>query len=227
MSLADSPQERPQSKPPRQVVAVSTSLGAGSGLLIRNRSAFERAREQGIDSDHDALQRWRDEGNTVVFVLSDDQAVGAIALADIIRAESGAAIDKLKSMGLQCMMLTGDSESVARSVAAELELDDYFAEVLPEDKAKKIRDVKQRGLRAVARHTRALCRGRSRANCPLGGRLWRTGRLFLGAAPVDFQHIVAVGIGAPVPACCATMRDRMASKAFQLLPVFLANDIAW
>jgi Cu2+-exporting ATPase len=107
------------------------------------------AREQGIDSDHDALQRWRDEGKTVVFVLSDAQAVGAIALADIVRAESRAAIDKLKSMGLQCMMLTGDSESVARSVAAELELDDYFAEVLPEDKAKRIRDVKQRGLRAA------------------------------------------------------------------------------
>ena len=95
------------------------------------------AREQGIDSDHDALQRWRDEGKTLVFVLSDAQAVGAIALADIVRAESRAAIDKLKSMGLQCMMLTGDSESVARSVAAELELDDYdghdTVEVVPSE----------------------------------------------------------------------------------------------
>ena len=107
------------------------------------------AREQGIDTDRQALQRWRNEGKTVVFVLSEGQPVGAIALADIVREESRTAIDKLKSMGMQCMMLTGDSEAVAGTVARELELDEYFAEVLPEDKAKKIREVKQRALRVA------------------------------------------------------------------------------
>jgi Cu2+-exporting ATPase len=107
------------------------------------------ARKQGVDTSGETLDRWRDEGKTVVFVLRDDQAVGAIALADIVREESRAAIEKLKAMDLQCMMLTGDSEAVARNVAGELGLDDYFAEVLPEDKAKKIQEVKQRGLRVA------------------------------------------------------------------------------
>ncbi len=90
-----------------------------------------------------------EQGKTVVFVTVNGAVVGAIALADIIRPESRAAIAQLKSMGIQCMMLTGDSAAVAKSVSAELGLDDYFAEVLPHQKAAKIREVKQRGL-AVA-----------------------------------------------------------------------------
>lgn len=69
---------------------------------------------------------------------------GAIALADIIRPESHDALKKLKAMDVQVMMLTGDSEAVARWVAGELELDDYFAEVLPDQKADKIKEVKGR-----------------------------------------------------------------------------------
>ena len=72
--------------------------------------------------------------------------VGAIALADIIRPESREALRRLKHMGIRAMMLTGDSQAVARWVAQELGLDDYFAEVLPDQKAAKIREVKARGL---------------------------------------------------------------------------------
>ncbi|MDT8452339.1 MAG: copper-translocating P-type ATPase [Gammaproteobacteria bacterium] len=107
------------------------------------------ASEQGVSAENESLNQWQQEGKTVVYVVRDDEAIGAIALADIIREESRSAIDKLKAMGLQCMMLTGDSEAVARSVAQELGLDDYFAGVLPEDKAEKIREVKKRGLRVA------------------------------------------------------------------------------
>jgi Cu2+-exporting ATPase len=55
-------------------------------------------------------------------------------------------VGELKRMGIRCMMLTGDSRAVAKTVAAELELDDFFAEVLPEEKAAKIREVQGRGL---------------------------------------------------------------------------------
>ena len=82
----------------------------------------------------------------MVFLLRNGQPLGAIALADIVRPESREAVAKLKAMGVKCMMLTGDNRSVAKSVADELGLDDYFAEVLPADKAKKIREVKSRGL---------------------------------------------------------------------------------
>jgi Cu2+-exporting ATPase len=71
---------------------------------------------------------------------------GAIALADVIREASYSAINDLKSLGIQVMMITGDSQPVADAVAKELKLDDYFAEVLPDRKAEKIKQLKQRGL---------------------------------------------------------------------------------
>jgi Cu2+-exporting ATPase len=92
------------------------------------------------------LDRLSGQGKTVVFVLVDGQVVGAIALADIIRPESREAIERLKRDGIQTMMLTGDNRQVAAWVAEELGLDDYFAEVLPADKASKVREVQSRGL---------------------------------------------------------------------------------
>ncbi len=85
----------------------------------------------------------------MVYVLVDEQVAGAIALADIIRAESREALSRLKRQGVQTMMLTGDARPVAQWVAGELGLDDYFAEVLPDEKAAKIREVKRRGLRVA------------------------------------------------------------------------------
>ncbi len=69
-----------------------------------------------------------------------------LALADVIRPESKEAVDQLKTMGIQVMMLTGDNRHVAKQVADELGLDDYFAEVLPHEKAERIREVQTRGL---------------------------------------------------------------------------------
>lgn len=86
------------------------------------------------------------EGKTVVFVIIEDKLVGAIALADIIREESKDAIMQLKEMGIKTMMLTGDNKQVAKWVAEQLELDDYFAEVLPDKKSEKIKEVQKRGL---------------------------------------------------------------------------------
>lgn len=103
-------------------------------------------RSENIALDDDRPGQLMEQGKTVVYVLEDNRPVGAVALSDIVREESRDAIDRLKAMDIQCMMLTGDAEAVARSVAGELGLDDYFAEVLPDQKAEKIREVKQRGL---------------------------------------------------------------------------------
>ena len=105
---------------------------------------YMKARGLAVDSAQ--VQQLAEQGKTVVYVLRDKVPIGALALADRVRKESFAAIQQLKRMGIQCMMLTGDSQAVARTVARELGLDDYFAEVLPHQKAEKIREVKQRGL---------------------------------------------------------------------------------
>jgi P-type Cu2+ transporter len=87
-----------------------------------------------------------EHGKTVVFVLVNDTLKGAIALSDIIRPESKQAIQELKEMGIKCIMITGDNSKVAESVSKEIGLDEYIAEVLPQDKAKKVKEIQQRGL---------------------------------------------------------------------------------
>jgi Cu2+-exporting ATPase len=101
---------------------------------------------EGLEVNHPRIEALAAEGKTVVYVLTEDQIQGAIALADIIRGESREAVQALKAMGVQVMMLTGDARAVAQWVARELNLDDYFAEVLPDQKAAKIQEVKGRGL---------------------------------------------------------------------------------
>lgn len=90
----------------------------------------------------EALQSFRDDagakGQTVVFLVQAGQVTAAFALADVIRQESRAAIQQLHERGLEVVMLTGDSEAVAASVADELGIARYFAGVLPEDKGEKV-----------------------------------------------------------------------------------------
>jgi Cu2+-exporting ATPase len=82
---------------------------------------------------------------TVVYVIIDGENTGAIALADMIRPESKDAIQELQKQGIECIMLTGDNEDVARWVAEELGLDEYFSRVLPQEKAVKVREVQENG----------------------------------------------------------------------------------
>jgi P-type Cu2+ transporter len=104
-------------------------------------------KENNIALDEKApFEEASEEGETVVFVLSDDRPIGAIGLSDIIREESREAVKRLKEKGIQVMMLTGDAKSVAAQVAGELGLNDYFAEVLPDEKSAKIKEIRQRGL---------------------------------------------------------------------------------
>lgn len=223
------------------VVAVSTALAAGNGFLIRNRGAFERARnldavlfdktgtltmgefrvaetvplegtseeellrlagsveahsehpiargimaslkERGIEpADMESFQAikgkgakalvdgrdiavvsqgYLDEqrmetpkpianlfsgGRTVSFVLADGRLLGGIALADKVRESSKGAVARLNEMGVKCIMITGDNEATAESVARQIGLDEYFAQVLPDKKAEKVKEVQGRGL---------------------------------------------------------------------------------
>jgi len=102
-------------------------------------------RENGIEYPSEKINSLSEQGKTVVFVIINGQLEGAIALADIIRHESKDAIRSLKSKGIECLMITGDNERVARWVANELELNEHFAEVLPEEKAKIVKEIQSRG----------------------------------------------------------------------------------
>jgi len=103
-------------------------------------------REHDLAVDDDRVVSLSEQGKTVVFVVVDGGLKGAIALADIIRPESRETITTLKQMGIRTMMLTGDNRRVAQWVSEEVGLDEFFAEVLPEEKSEKVKEVQSRGL---------------------------------------------------------------------------------
>ncbi|MBD3248432.1 copper-translocating P-type ATPase [Candidatus Woesearchaeota archaeon] len=82
---------------------------------------------------------------TIVYVLLDKKVIGSIVLGDSIRKESNDAIRKLQEEGMECMMLTGDNKETAKEVSEELGLDGYFAEILPDEKQKKIKKLQKEG----------------------------------------------------------------------------------
>lgn len=95
------------------------------------------------------IERWREQGATILHVLVDGVPVGALALADEVREESRQAVDALHRLGIAVMMITGDAQAVADSVAAELGIDRVFAGVRPEDKAAKVAALQAEGLKVA------------------------------------------------------------------------------
>lgn len=88
---------------------------------------------------------WGDRGAAVLYAIENQVVIGALALEDEIRPESKVTIDSLHAQGIKVMMITGDAQAVARSVSDELDLDEYFAEVLPKDKDKAVIELQARG----------------------------------------------------------------------------------
>jgi P-type Cu2+ transporter len=97
----------------------------------------------------DAAERAAGRGQAAIYLLRDGEALAVFAVADAVREESRAAIAALHERGLEVAMLTGDARAVAEAVAEDLGIDTVFAEVLPEDKASKIRELQQRGRRVA------------------------------------------------------------------------------
>ena len=102
-------------------------------------------RENGMDYPEEQVEKISSQGKTVVFVIIDDSLAGAIALGDQIRESSNRAINALHEMGIECIMLTGDNQQTAEYVAKELGIDQVFAEVLPDEKADKVKEVQDQG----------------------------------------------------------------------------------
>ena len=88
-------------------------------------------------------------GQSTVYLIEERRALAVFAVADAVRPESREAIRRLHDAGIQVVMLTGDSKAVADAVAKDLGIDIVFAEVLPEDKAKKIEELKATGKRVA------------------------------------------------------------------------------
>jgi Cu2+-exporting ATPase len=133
-----------------QVSGFTAIPGKGAKGMVNGREVLVVSpgylRENRIPMNDERIEQLSAQGKTVIFVLINGHVSGAVALADMIRPESKQAIKRFKEMGIRTMMLTGDNHLVAKWVADELGLDEYFAEVLPHEKANKVKEVQARGL---------------------------------------------------------------------------------
>ncbi|GAA0463308.1 heavy metal translocating P-type ATPase [Alkalibacillus silvisoli] len=102
---------------------------------------------EGISYDKERLSKLSETGKTVVFVLQEQTLLGAIALADAVKESAKEAIDRLHQIGMETVMLTGDNEQVAQEVAKQIGIDQVIAEVLPHQKAEKVKELKKDGKR--------------------------------------------------------------------------------
>ncbi|HHY21127.1 MAG TPA: copper-translocating P-type ATPase, partial [Bacilli bacterium] len=94
-------------------------------------------------------KKLEEEGKTAVYMAVDGRAFGIIAVRDKIKETSKAAIEQLKQLGYDVLMLTGDNERTAKAIAKEVGIEHIFAEVLPEDKAKKVEQLQQEGKKVI------------------------------------------------------------------------------
>ncbi|MHA6694122.1 copper-translocating P-type ATPase [Homoserinimonas sp. A520] len=130
--------------------------GRGVEAVVDGRSvtvaSARLVNERGITIGTSLVHATREHtgaGKTVVYVVEGETVVGMIAVADVIRAESAEAVSLLKSRGIRVAMLTGDSHEVGNWVAAQLGIDEVFAEVLPGQKADVVARLKDGGTRVA------------------------------------------------------------------------------
>lgn len=120
------------------------------GLTFFEVENFKRIPGKGVEGIIDGASvrvegSESDAAETAVTVFKNNEIIGKITLADVIRQESKEAVKNLKKMGVKIAMITGDSEGVAKWVAGELGIDEYFAKVLPNEKVEKVKILQKNG----------------------------------------------------------------------------------
>ena len=118
-------------------------LAVGGPTLLADRKA------EIPESLRNEIDSWRRRGASVLFLLEGATVLAAFALEDEVRKESHEAVRVLHELGIKVAMITGDATQVAEAVAAELGIDEFFAEVLPEDKDSKVAELQARGYRVA------------------------------------------------------------------------------
>jgi Cu2+-exporting ATPase len=139
-------------EPPRaeafEAVAGHGAVGTieGHRVVIGNASLLEHEHAE-LDGLSARAAELAGKGQTVVHVARDGRAIGVIAIADAPRETAAAAIEALKAIQIRPVMLTGDNRQTAERIAAQVGVDEVIAEVLPQDKAQKAKELQQQGRR--------------------------------------------------------------------------------
>ena len=119
------------------------SLAVGGPQLMRERNL------EVPEALRDQVEKWTERGAAVLWLIEANRVLGALSLEDAVRPESFEAVRELHDLGIKVAMITGDARQVAAAVAKELGIDEFFAEVLPEDKDATVADLQRRGHRVA------------------------------------------------------------------------------
>ena len=119
------------------------AMRAGGPGLLDGAGVAMSAPLQAFTNEHAA------KGRGVIYTLDGNQVLAAFAVADAVRPESKAAVDRLHELGIEVILMTGDASAVANTVAKELGIDAVFAQVLPGDKAARIEELQRQGKRVA------------------------------------------------------------------------------
>jgi len=115
----------------------------GKNIILGNKKLMERTNiEVNLQKESDNLAR---EGKTPMFVASGGKLAGIIAVADVIKKESRKAVEALRNMGIDIVMITGDNRMTAEAVARQAGIDRVLSEVLPQDKATEVKKLQEKG----------------------------------------------------------------------------------
>ncbi len=136
---------RAGSRPPVAASSFMSRAGLGVTAEVGGRRVEVGRSDDLTGTLADARDRARDEGRTVVAVHVDGDPVGAIAVSDVIRPETAEAVAMLRDLGLRPIMVTGDAEAPARTVAGIAGIDEVVSGVLPEDKERIVRELQAAG----------------------------------------------------------------------------------
>jgi Cu+-exporting ATPase len=141
--------ERGQNLPKADNFESRTGLGLAGRVgtrrvLVGGARLFEKERVD-LSPVAEEVARFASEGKTPLFVAADGKLLGLIAVADREKPDAAAAVARLKDLGLKVAMLTGDRDETARAVAARVGIDEVHSQVLPADKAARVRELQGRG----------------------------------------------------------------------------------
>lgn len=142
-------QERGIQLPDTQMFAAIPGYGIeaeieGKKLLVGTRRLMEK---HGVEASHayELMSRLEESGKTAMLAAIDNKYAGMVAVADTIKETSKEAVQRLKDMGIEVIMITGDNERTAKAIAAEVGIDHVRAEVLPEGKAEEVKKLQAQG----------------------------------------------------------------------------------
>ncbi|WP_077596451.1 copper-translocating P-type ATPase [Oceanobacillus kimchii] len=125
--------------------------GTGIKAVLNNESILAVSpgymEKENIPFDNQKFQELSEAGKTVIFIVENDSLIGMLALADQVKDSSKEAVARLHELGIHVQMLTGDNQKVAHSVAEEIGIDEVIAQVLPDEKADKIKQLKNENKR--------------------------------------------------------------------------------